>query len=323
MNFLYILGNGFDKAQGLATSYDDFYNHYKTVKPASELEERVQREISSHYDSWADMEVAMGKYSAKFDNADDFITVIGILNSRLREYLITEESKLSELGLSGSSKIARYLVSPEVYLETVQGVLFDKFMRSEPGGNVWLNCVTFNYTKTFELAMPKASTLGSTADGRIVYLRNVLHIHGTLDDMILLGVNDPSQIANESFRTNEVLISEFVKPEINSGCENYRNETFSDMISNANVIVLFGASIGITDLRWWKAIGERYNLYETAIVYYPYNPHQDTEKHKNYKKNWSLEYIAFLKERMSLAASVESLRSRVFIGINKPFLKLI
>ena len=29
MNILYILGNGFDKAQGLATSYPEFYQYLK------------------------------------------------------------------------------------------------------------------------------------------------------------------------------------------------------------------------------------------------------------------------------------------------------
>lgn len=60
MNILFILGNGFDKAQGLNTSYQDFYDYYKKIKPASELEARVQREIQSDYKTWADMEEGLG-----------------------------------------------------------------------------------------------------------------------------------------------------------------------------------------------------------------------------------------------------------------------
>ena len=30
MNVLYILGNGFDKAQGMKTSYPEFYEYLKT-----------------------------------------------------------------------------------------------------------------------------------------------------------------------------------------------------------------------------------------------------------------------------------------------------
>ena len=38
MNILYILGNGFDKAQGMATSYPEFYKY---------LEENVKNGISN------------------------------------------------------------------------------------------------------------------------------------------------------------------------------------------------------------------------------------------------------------------------------------
>ena len=71
MNIL-VIGNGFDKAQGLDTCYTDFYNKYVNLKPESPLEERVKSEILSNYNTWADMEVAMGAYSAKWDNVDDF-----------------------------------------------------------------------------------------------------------------------------------------------------------------------------------------------------------------------------------------------------------
>jgi len=32
MNVLYILGNGFDKAQGMKTSYPEFYEYLKTIE---------------------------------------------------------------------------------------------------------------------------------------------------------------------------------------------------------------------------------------------------------------------------------------------------
>ena len=36
MNVLYILGNGFDKAQGMKTSYPEFYEYLKTIDPSKE-----------------------------------------------------------------------------------------------------------------------------------------------------------------------------------------------------------------------------------------------------------------------------------------------
>jgi hypothetical protein len=87
MNILYIIGNGFDKAQGLDTCYSDFYNKYMTLKPESDLEARVMSEIESDYKTWADMEVAMGVYSSKWDDVGEFRKVIKLLNRRLKEYL--------------------------------------------------------------------------------------------------------------------------------------------------------------------------------------------------------------------------------------------
>jgi len=38
MNVLFILGNGFDKTQGLETSYQDFYKDYQKLDAVSGLE---------------------------------------------------------------------------------------------------------------------------------------------------------------------------------------------------------------------------------------------------------------------------------------------
>ncbi len=152
-----------------------------------------------------------------------------------------------------------------------------------------------------------------------------MHLHGSLGNMILLGVNDITQITNEAFRDSEELREEFVKPEINKGCENMMNEMFGQMIQEANVIVLFGVSVGITDSVWWQAIGKRLDSSKDMlrVIYYPYDILKDTEKYPFRKLRWSKEYISFLKDRMDIKASVEDLRERIYIGINKPFLRLV
>lgn len=76
MNVLFILGNGFDKAQGLATSYQEFYNDYLKLTPSSEIEARLKKEIQSDYETWADLEEGLGKYSAQFDDIISFREVM-------------------------------------------------------------------------------------------------------------------------------------------------------------------------------------------------------------------------------------------------------
>ena len=324
MNVLFFIGNGFDKAQGLNTSYQDFYKFLKTQKSKSQLEERIKSEIRSDYETWADLEVGLGKYSAEFTDADTFLDVLNIMNGRLKEYLIQENNKLASLVLS-RQKLVGDLCYPDGELEEKQRSLYRSFVKAHQG-DMSVDCVSLNYTNTLEhiLGGHTRVFLNNLNIGRdTAYLNNLIHLHGTLDEMILLGVNDVSQISNVSFRNNTNIIENFVKPEINNGCENMRNERVSDLIKNAHLIVLFGVSIGLTDQQWWDAMGTRLEDSDFRLIYYPYNVKKDVVATPNYKLRWAKEYIGFIKERMGSALSVEGLREKVYVGINKPFLNLV
>lgn len=323
MNFLFILGNGFDKAQGLETSYIEFYKSYLKIKATSELEEKLKNDIESNYETWADLEEGLGVYSNSFSDVNSFREVIGILNSRLKDYLKSQSAKVASLGLS-KQKLIDGLLNPESELELKQKAAFASCFVSRAKESVTINCVTFNYTDTFEKILENKNAIIGYRNSSPVYLTNFLHLHGSLDSMILVGVNDVSQIANEAFRDDAELREEFVKPDINDGCENMKNEIFSNMINKADVIVLFGVSVGVTDLKWWHAIGSRLDnpIDSLRLIYYPHDMKKDTETHESRKFRWSKEYIAFLKERMNIDSSVDDLRDRIFVGINKPFLKL-
>ena len=320
MNVLFFIGNGFDKAQGLNTSYQDFYKFLKTQKSRSQLEERIKNEIRSDYD----LEEGLGKYSAKFTDADTFLDVLKIMNGRLKEYLLQENNRLASMALS-RQKLVNDLFYPERSLEEKQRSLYRSFMNTHQG-NVFISCVSLNYTTTFEYVLNYQPNLffGKVNNGmENTYFNSLIHLHGTLDEMILLGVNDVSQISNVSFRNNTNIIENFVKPEINNGCENMRNERVSDLIKNAHLIVLFGVSIGLTDQQWWDAIGNSLDDSDLRLIYYPYNEKKDVVANPNYKLRWAKEYINFLKERMKSSLSVEELREKVYVGINKPFLNLV
>lgn len=325
MDVLFILGNGFDKAQGLATSYQEFYSEYQKIKPISELEAQLKREIRSDYETWADLEEGLGKYSAKFSDVNVFREILQIINSRLKDYLKTQVLRIDTLGLS-QARLINDIVNPDAGLEPKQSVEFKNYVRYFNPSNVNIDCVTFNYTDTLEKVVDDhGSFLGSIGTNTPVYLRQIMHLHGSLENMILIGVNDVSQIANEAFRESAELREEFVKPEINNGCENMVNESFSQLIHEAHVIVLFGVSVGKTDSVWWQAIGKRLDSLQDSlkVIYYPYDNLKDTDKFPFRKLRWSKDYITFLKERMDIQASVDELRSQIYVGINKPYLKLV
>lgn len=323
MNILYILGNGFDKAQGLATSYKEFYHDWQKRKPESELEQKIISSIKNDYDSWADLEKGLGEYSAMWDDEKSFRGVLKIFNARLKEYLLSQNNRLGELSLS-QEVLLRDLCQPELFLEEVGRSIYNDIVYGD-SKLVQLYIVTFNYTNTFENALGEVR-IGDVLDRvyqNSYFYQGILHIHGTLDDMILLGVNDESQIENESFRSNAFLRNDFIKPEINDGCMNTRNADFAHKIKTANIIVLFGVSVGETDNRWWQAIGERMNSSNPPLlIYFPYDPSKDTTGTPSYKRIWSDQFISFLQERMRIKHPIETLQNRIRIGINKDFLKL-
>lgn len=49
MNILHIIGNGFDKAMGMKTSYPEFYEYLKSLpEKVSSIPSKNQRECPSH-----------------------------------------------------------------------------------------------------------------------------------------------------------------------------------------------------------------------------------------------------------------------------------
>lgn len=320
MNVLYIIGNGFDKAQGLDTCYSDFYSKYMMVEPESDLEAKVKSEISSNYETWADMEVAMGDYSREFDDVFVFRDVIKLLNRRLKEYLLDQNARLKELGLS-RTRLIEDILNPASFLEPDHRVLLlEKIQYSSP---VLVDWVTFNYTSTFESVLSSSGIIRSNPGMKSDRLGSLLHIHGSLSDKLVLGVNDASQIANESFRNDQYLLYEFVKPMYNRGCQNNRESQFISKIKEADIIVLMGTSVGITDSVWWKTIGnELQSSKSKMILYFPFDPNKDTIENECFKSLWSTEYISFLKKAMGITMDIEVLKKRIFVGINKAFLHL-
>ena len=209
MNVLFILGNGFDKAQGLATSYQEFYDDYRKVKSDSELEDRLKKEIQSDYQTWADLEEGLGKYAAQFTDVNTFREVLRILNTRLKGYLKAQTLHIDTMGLS-KNKLIYYLLNPDAELEPKQKAEFQEFFSRIGPLEVHVDCVTFNYTHTFESVFDKDHPfLGYAGINRVpVHFDRFIHLHGSLDNMILVGVNDVNQIANESFRDDAELCEE-------------------------------------------------------------------------------------------------------------------
>lgn len=287
MNILYILGNGFDKAQGLNTSYPDFYQ-YLTKTNCSPLMEQMKKEIDADEKLWSDMEVAFGKFTSKIKNDDDFVRLYYELSGFLREYLEKEEVTFkpsNELKL----KFLNDFISPDKYLSEVDNENLQNFCQSNDlvlhpkysfENNV-VNVMTLNYTKTLETLFSIDNFINTTSEMRLkispeCVLDRIIHVHGVLTDAIIIGVDNESQIANVEFRENMRVKDLIVKEQSNQNMKFNRHIICENLIKKAHLIILFGVSLGDTDNRWWKLIGEQFEkrkdlciiqyLYEKQVV---------------------------------------------------------
>ena len=69
-----------------------------------------------------------------------------------------------------------------------------------------------------------------------------------------------------------------IKEQSNLVMKETRHIQCETLINNANVIILFGVSLGDTDARWWKIIGNNLvNRPNIAIIKHLYEPNYRNE----------------------------------------------
>ena len=90
MIVVYILGNGFDMAQGMKTSYPEFYDHLEMQKGSSLLE-LMKLRIDANKILWSDMEFAFGQFTSEVESVESMERLYYELNDHLRMYLKGED----------------------------------------------------------------------------------------------------------------------------------------------------------------------------------------------------------------------------------------
>lgn len=271
MNVLYILGNGFDKAQGMNTSYPEFYQYLmENTDNGSPLLQQLKKDIKADMLLWSDMEEAFGQFTSKIKTATDLENLYFELSDNLQNYLLAEESsftptdRLKSKFAGDFTHIARYMGESDI-------VRYNTFVK-KVGAGYDISVMTLNYTNTLE----KLLSLGTSTDKRMDnnnYFRQVIHVHGQLRDSIIIGVDNEEQIANEQFRSNDDVKDFLIKIQSNATMKFTRHNICENLISNAHLIILYGVSLGDTDARWWKLIGEQFKKRNTlSVIQYLFRP---------------------------------------------------
>jgi uncharacterized protein YeeX (DUF496 family) len=271
MNIVHVIGNGFDLNLGLKTSYQNFYEYCEKQFPEDDLIREMKKNLDSQ--TWADLEIALGKYTEVFGSVEDFQSVYFDISDKLFGYIQLEETKL-KLSAEKKNKLSRDIANPELHLRSTdkRGVL--GYCSRHKNTEWYINIINFNYSTTIERLLDfqarERLVLGKTTYGYQIYLSNIRHIHGTANEggTIILGVNDPSQIENESFRTDINLSDILVKPQSIRGIRNGVDADCSSLLQKANMICIFGSSIGETDKIWWELLGEQLKRDDCRVIYF-------------------------------------------------------
>lgn len=312
MNILYIIGNGLDISLNLKTSYQDFFRYYLKVASDDEDILAMKKDINSHrYETWADLEIGMGVYSSQCADKSVFLKCLGDIKSNLREYLKKESEKVEHYKLSSYLEFG----NPGLLLDPEPKSRFD--LRHRKANIALIDVLTLNYTPTMETLLGfNDAALNITYNAQ---LHSIHHLHGTLyGNMMVMGVNDSNQISNLGFNTDIDVMEEFVKPEYNDACLNNMNGIGEKLILDADIIVLYGTSLGLSDDKWWKLIGKRMQSANfPLLVFLPYDEKKNPSLEPNRLRRWTLGYVNEIREKFDVKVDEKVLAQRVCVALNK------
>ena len=324
MKILHILGNGFDLNLGLKTSYKDFYDYYKSVKSSNNSINNLKKNISNNYKNWSDLEIALGQYTEEFKTVDDFDEVFEDIIEQLAEYLKIQESKFDTAEVD-KEKFFENLVKPEVFLSTAENNLIKNY-KNKFINNAWVvDIVTFNYTTIIEkiTEQKKSLKIGHHQKNNVaVTLRGIEHIHGDVDNRMVLGVNDVSQLKNKEFHQNVDVLEAIVKEKCNIAYGHTIDNHFKAKINQADFICIFGASLGDTDNMWWELIGERLKKEKIPIIIFT-RGEEVISPRIGYKNNRTKRKMRkyFLKKTKLTKEEIELVNDNIYVALDTGMFK--
>jgi len=322
MNILYIVGNGFDLNLGMKTSYSDFYKYYNQILSKSPSVLKLKTNISKDILNWSDLELALGKYTEKLNSANEFHEVFEDIGDNLADYLKIQEDE-SNCENTKLDVFFNDLSNPEKYLLTAdRNAVYNHKLRHK--SNIWtFNIVTFNYTKTIEkiLGFEELDLTIGEHSGLPNIIHSIEHIHGYTDNRMVMGVNDTSQISNSDFHNKQDILEAFVKNDCNGICKHTIDQTFSQLISSANIICIFGSSIGDTDRMWWNKVANQLKQDCILIIFVKSSEINPRRMYKIGNIERSVKELIYSHSNLTIEER-SIVDKKIYIGLNSNMFKL-
>ena len=214
-NTIYIVGNGLDLSCGLKTSYPDFMG---SLDKELFLKNDLLKFLNKSYENkrWIDVEIELIEY-AKYQYHNPYLSIEKIkkdfceLVHLLKKYLKKEQDN--------------YV--PSLWVSQGLQIIDNELERKN-----LLYVMTFNYTYTIENYLLPRGNIGV----------KINHIHGVLDDDIVIGVQDDADIPSDF---------SFLYKSNNVNPLNVSN--IRKVLDSAENIIFFGYSLGKTDFSYFDS----------------------------------------------------------------------
>lgn len=323
MKIVYIVGNGFDINLGLKTKYNQFYEYYKEIDSSSERILKLKENINNDYKNWSDLELALGEYTSNLNSLNEFDEVFEDILENLANYLQIEEDKF-ELNNIDIDKFLDFLCFPEKSLLARDKNDITTYKTNWSSQNWLVNIITLNYTNILDKIIDNRTDnykIG-TNNKSSIYLNGLEHIHGYINDRMIMGVNDITQIKNSSLHNNRDVLEAIVKSQCNKAHKHTIDDKCISQISNANLICIFGSSIGETDNFWWELIGDKLKNNVCRLIIFARC--EDISLIKGYKKERKVrEYKELFLSKINLSEKEKSIiENNIYVGINTDFFNI-
>lgn len=279
MNITYIIGNGFDLCLGLNTRYSDFYDYYQNQLSPSEEVKQLKANIDRNKENWADLELALGEYTPNFKDSNSATEVMKDLCDHLTEYLKLQSFLIPQSNEKIKEEMLRCMANPNEFFLPADREQIRSYYSDRLPAHGKITILSLNYTPSIERILDYRDNQPISIDSNDSWLgygtevHPVLHPHHTLDvdDTILVGLNDESQIANQTLLGNKTFKEYFIKPACNKMLSSGIENQCSDVINNSDLFVVFGSSLGATDKLWWQKIANRMVNSDSLLLLFIYN----------------------------------------------------
>lgn len=322
MNVTFLIGNGFDLACGMKTSYSDIYEEYIKSPSSTPVVEQFKQDLISektkeNWGNWSDFEMGMAKFASNFSSEKDFISCIADFKKFLKQHLQKEQERfekiwkqLTEVAMSAAQNYIDKFVF-EFYLGVSKKI--EKEIRAKRKTIIQNRFINFNYTKTLEILFENVS-----------WPNRLYHIHGTLEDGdVTLGVDNETQIKN-GFTLTKRGRRMFIKPFFNDDEDPQKVQEINTIIKTSECICAFGLSFGDSDLTWKNAVIEWLRSDPTHHLFlYDYNCSKIEIDDVAMKRNEEIDQKLVILAEKNFCKEEDPIFDQIHIPIGKTLFDLL